>query len=297
MHDDALAYYAAPGPLTDLAAHAERVRALPESLADLCAVVHGLVIHPFLPSLYGLDAKHLRHDELETRDAARVLDRIAALDARPLAEPRPPERRFVGNCRHHSVLLCAFLRTRGVPARARCGFGAYFQPGRFVDHWVCEVWDGARGAWRLVDAQLDARQREAFHIAFDPLDVPRDAFLVAGEAWRRCRSGAADPERFGILDMHGLAFVRGNVVRDLAAFAKRELLPWDGWGIAAHDGESDAAELALVDRAAALTLAGDERHAERLALHVSEPGFRVPRTVISFQLGHARIELPPEVAS
>ena len=35
-----------------------------------------------------------------------------------------PERRFVGNCRHFTVLLCAFLRARGVPARARCGFGA-----------------------------------------------------------------------------------------------------------------------------------------------------------------------------
>ena len=62
--------------------------------------------------------------------------------------------------------------------------------------------------------------------------------------------------------------MRGNVVRDLAAFAKRELLPWDGWGLMADMHESDAAELALLDRVAALTLAGDERHAERLALQI-----------------------------
>lgn len=294
MRDDALADYATPGPLTDLARHAARVAALPASVAELCAVVQGLLVHPFLTSLYGLDAKAVPPDDVETRDAAEMLDRILARDPRPLAEARPPERRFAGNCRHHSVLLCAFLRARGVPARARCGFGAYFEPGRFVDHWVCEVHDGAQ--WRLVDAQLDARQREVFRIGFDPQDVPRDAFLVAGEAWRRCRAGEADPARFGILDMHGLAFVRGNVVRDLAAFAKRELLPWDGWGIAAHDEPSDAAELALVDRAAALTLAGDDRHAERLSLYAAEPGFRVPRTVVSFQAGNALVELAAGVA-
>ena len=146
-----------------------------------------------------------------------MLDRILALDPRPLSDPRPPERRFVGNCRHFTVLLCAFLRAHGASARARCGFGAYFEPAEFVDHWVGEVWDEARGSWRLVDAQLDAPQRESHRIIFDPLDVPRTQFLVGGDAWQRCRQGSADPQRFGILDMHGLWFVLQNLVRDLAA--------------------------------------------------------------------------------
>ena len=163
----ALAYFATPGPLTDLGAHASRLRELPDALADLCHVVQGLVVHPFLAHLYGLERTALRQDELEIRAAAEMLTRMLALDSRPLDEPRPPERRFVGNCRHFTVLLCAFLRARGVPARARCGFGAYFDPPRFEDHWVCDVWDEARGSWRMVDAQLDARQREALRIAFD----------------------------------------------------------------------------------------------------------------------------------
>jgi hypothetical protein len=200
----ALAYFATPGPLTDLRAHASRARDLPHALADLCRVVQGLVVHPFLAHLYGLEPTALRHDELEIRAAAEMLERMLALDSRPLDEPRPPERRFVGNCRHFTVLLCAFLRARGAPARARCGFGAYFDPPRFEDHWVCEVWDEVRGSWRMVDAQLDARQCEALRIPFDPLDVPRTQFLVAGDAWQRCRSGREDPERFGILDLRGL---------------------------------------------------------------------------------------------
>ena len=294
---DVRAYFATPGPLTDLSAHADRVRTLPRAIGDLCAVVQGLVVHPFLAHLYGLEPAAVRLDEVEVRRASHMVDRILALDARPLHEPRPPERRFVGNCRHFTVLLSAFLRAQGMPVRARCGFGAYFEPPNFVDHWVCEVWDEARAAWYLVDAQIDALQRAALPVLFDPLDVPRSQFLVAGDAWQRCRDGRADPQRFGILDMRGLWFVRGNLVRDLAAFAKRELLPWDGWGLMATREEGDAQEMALLDRVAVLTQAGDDRHDERLQLQRSEPGLRVPRVVVSFNLGGAQVDLGPAVAS
>jgi len=290
-------YFAAPGPLTDLGAHRERIHALPTALGDLCRVVQGLVVHPFLAHLYGLPSSALRLDELELRRASDMVAHIIALDARPLAEPRPPERRLVGNCRHFTVLLCSLLRAQGVPARARCGFGAYFTPTTFEDHWVCEVWDAAGGAWRLVDAQLDARQIEAIHIGFDPLDVPRTQFLVAGAAWQRCQRGAADPQRFGILDMRGLWFVRGNLVRDLAALAKRELLPWDGWGCMAVREEGDAAEMALLDRIAELTQAGDGAHEEALRVQRTEPALRVPRVVVSFNLGGAAVDLGPDVAN
>jgi hypothetical protein len=228
-----------------------------------------------------------------------MLDRMLALDPRPLSQPRPPERRFVGNCRHFTVLLCAFLRARGAPARARCGFGAYFDPPRFEDHWVCEVWDRSRGEWRLVDAQLDAVQRQAIRVAFDPLDVPRTQFVVAGDAWQRCRSQLAHPQDFGILDLRGLWFVRGNLVRDLAAHAKRELLPWDGWGLATdRDHPSDARELALLDRVAELTQAGNDRLAEALALQNAEPGLRVPRVITSYGPGGgAQVDLWPGAAN
>jgi hypothetical protein len=299
MADDTHAvrtYFASPGPFTDLSAYRERIDALPATLSELCRVVQGLVIHPFLYQLYGVAASARRLDELETRRAADMLARMLERDARPLSQPRPPEQRFVGNCRHFTVLLCAFLRARGVPARARCGFGAYFAPSTFEDHWVCEVWDAQRAAWHLVDAQLDAEQRQAMRIAFDPLDVPRTQFLVAGDAWQRCRSGAVEAQRFGILDMRGLWFVRGNLVRDLAAMAKRELLPWDGWGLMATREDGDAEEMALLDRVAELTQAGDEYHGEALRHLSAQPGLRVPQVVISFNLGGAKVDLGPGVA-
>ena len=298
MNRDALTYYAMPGPFTDLSAHDAGVRELPRTLPELCQVVQGLIVHPFHAGLYGLTPQAVRQDEVQIRSASAMLDRILALDPRPLSTPRPPERRFVGNCRHFTVLLCAFLRAHGASARARCGFGAYFEPAWFVDHWVGEVWDEARGSWRLVDAQLDALQRESHRITFDPLDVPRTQFLVGGDAWQRCRRGSADAERFGILDMHGLWFVLQNLARDLAARAKRELLPWDGWGLMLdRDRYDDPTVLALLDRVAELTQAGDERHAQVLALHDSEPELCVPRKIVSFGPGGgATVDLGPGVA-
>ncbi len=283
---DALTYHATPGPFTDIRAHTARLRDLPETLPDLCRVVQGLVVHSFHAELYGLDPKALREEELQTRTASAMLDRMVALDPRPLAEPRPPERRFVGNCRHFTVLLTAFLRARGVPARARCGFGAYFEPGGFVDHWVAEVWDPTRGAWRLIDAQIDPAHVKAHKIGFDPLDVPRSEFLVAGLAWQRCRRGEADPQRFGIFDLRGSWFVLQNLVRDLAAHAKRELLPWDGWGLMLQkERYEDPAVVELLDRVADLTQAGDADHLELMKLYESSPDLRLTRKIVSFGPG------------
>ena len=299
MNREALTYYATPGPFTDLSAHTARVRELPRTLAELCRVVQGLIVHSFHTELYGLDPKAAHADDLQIRSASAMLDTILAVDPRPLSEPRPPEHRFVGNCRHFTVLLCALLRAHGASARARCGFGAYFAPAQFVDHWVAEVWDETRGSWQLVDAQLDALQLEAHQIAFAPLNVPRTQFLVGGDAWQRCRRGSADPQRFGILDMHGLWFVLQNLVRDLAARAKRELLPWDGWGLMLdREQYDDPTVLALLDTVSELTQAGDERHAEVLALYDTEPKLRVPRKIVSFGPGGgATVDLGHGVAT
>lgn len=139
--------------------------------------------------------------------------------------------------------------------RARCGFAAYFSKEKYVDHWVTEYWNDERGAWVLFDAQLDAHQRALFKIPFNPADVPRDQFLVAGDCWRLCRAGKADPMDFGILDLFGWWMIAGNVVRDIAALNNREMLPWDCWGPMPRPGEEP--DFALFDRFAVLSHAPD----------------------------------------
>ncbi len=281
--DSPLAYYAQPGAMTDAGPYATHLSDLPSDIDALCHAVQGLMLHIFWAERMGVVLPDERKQELQLRSAQRMLGRLLELDDRPLTEARPPERRLVGNCRDFSVMLTTILRHQGVPARARCGFGRYFLPDHYEDHWVAEYWDAEDARWRLVDTQLDAFQCAELKIAFDPLDVPRDQFIVGGQAWKLCRSGQADPDQFGIFDMHGLWFVRGDFLRDVAALNKTELLPWDGWGLAdAPDEALTAEDYALLDQVAELTR-GDVPDFDALrALYVADDRLRVLDTIRSY---------------
>ncbi len=274
-------YYQRCGTMTALGAHAAEFSALPGDLASLCEVIQGVLIHrDIAPFLYSLKLSEEDRDDGNIRPMAQMLTRIHALDARPLTIAREPGHRLPIVCRHFSLMLCAILRGRGIPARPRCGFGAYFESGKFIDHWVCEYWNAGNARWILVDAQLDAVQRNALNVDFNPLDVPRDRFIIAGDAWNQCRSGRADATRFGIFDMHGLWLVAANVVRDLASLNRMEMLPWDVWGLMELGDEALTGEKkALLDRVAALTLAGDDSFAEVRAIYESDDRLRVPPVV------------------
>ena len=278
-------YYKHDGPMTALGAHAEELRALPTDIASLCEVVQGVLIHrDIAPWLYGITLTEEQRDDGHLRPIAQMLTRIHALDSRPLTDARDVGHRLPSVCRHFSLMLCAILRYQGIPARPRCGFGAYFTPGKFEDHWVCEYWNAGRKRWILVDAQLDAIQRKALHVDFDPLDTPRNKFIIAGDAWQMCRSGLADPAAFGLTHVHlqGLWFIAGNVLRDLASLNRMEMLPWDVWGAMDMNDEALTDETkALLDRVAALTLAGDDAFADLRAIYESDDRLRVPPVVFN----------------
>ncbi len=278
-------YYKHSGPMTALGAHVEEFTALPRELASLCEVVQGTLIHrDIAPWLYGITLSEKQRDDGHLRPLAQMLTRIHELDSRPLTIAREAGKRLPGVCRHFSLMLCAMLRHQGIPARPRCGFGAYFTPGKFEDHWVCEYWNAGEKRWVLVDAQLDAIQRKALRIDFNTLDVPRDRFIIAGDAWQMCRSGRAEANRFGLsyINESGLWFIAGNVLRDLASLNKMELLPWDVWGLMEMDDEAITDDKkALLDRVAALTLADDDAFAEVRAIYESDERLRVPPVVFN----------------
>lgn len=181
-------------PRLCLALYHQRGAASGRSNSDipaLCAVVQGLVIHFGMGDRYSAELA-ARRQEARLRAVVPVVARIRELDPAPLAHARPPARRLVGSCRASTVLLCAFLRA-GVPARARCGFSAYFADRFAGDHWVDEYWQAAERRWVLIDAELDDLLRAEHRIAFDLCDVPRDQWISAGQAWQGCRAGTEDP--------------------------------------------------------------------------------------------------------
>ena len=132
-------------------------------------------------------------------------------------------------------------------------------------------------------------QRSKLHLAFDTLNVPRDQFIIAGDAWQQCRSGRAQPKNFGIFDMRGLWFIAGNVLRDLASLNHEEMLPWDVWGpMIMSDDLLTPDKLALFDRLAGLTLEPDKHFAELRALYDNDPSLHVPAQV--FNVERKRVE-------
>jgi hypothetical protein len=268
--------------MTAVSEHGSGHADLPRDVAALARAVQGLLLHEQWASAYDVKLSDERRGESHIRPAAQMMDRLLAHDRRKLSVARPLDARLVGVCRHFTVLLVALLRAKGVPARARCGFGAYFTPGRFEDHWVCEYWNAMEARWVLADAQLDKLQRDKLKLDFAVLDVPRDRFVIAGDVWAQCRSGEADPASFGIFGMRGFWFVARNLMRDLAALNSMEMLPWDKWGAMPEPDETlDDDRFALFDRIAALTRAPDAAFAELVRLYDCDDRLRVPAVVFN----------------
>jgi hypothetical protein len=257
------------------------VRELPRDPDRLAGIVRDLIIHRGEGGLFGYDIPERRlHNDAESRYVIALLRILRERSDRPLAERRSPGQRFVGTCRDFALLHCSLLRATGTPARLRCGFATYFdEDGFHDDHWVVEYL-AKDGVPRLADPQV----HHEYDMPFDPLDVPRDLFVVAPEAWRICRDGTADPRTFGVrglgsegLSYTGLWFVRADVRRDLAALNGVEVLPWDEWGPELTDDASlTEAELALID---SVTAATDENTLRRL---YEDPRLAVPDEITSY---------------
>ena len=278
-----LTYFAQYGKMTDPGPYADLYADLPSDVPALVQIVQGLIVHIFWAERYGLNLSEERKSEVQLRRTERRLRRTLELDNNPLTTSRSNDNKTIGNCRDFSVTLASMLQSKGIPARPRCGFGAYFLPNHFEDHWVCEYWNEAEGRWILVDAQLDQLQRNVLGISFSPLDVPRDQFIVGGAAWKICRSGKADPDQFGIFDMHGMDFIKGDFLRDVAALNKVELLPWDCWGMILMDYATlPPDDLSMLDRLANLTEADVPDFDTVRQLYESDPRLCVGESIQSY---------------
>jgi hypothetical protein len=264
--------------MTSPGKYAELFDGLPGDVAGLVRVVQGLMIHEFWTAAYGVTLTGAERETVHLRRVEDLLGAIVSRDDRPLDVGRAPGARIATNCRGFTVLAVTLLRAKGIPARSRCGFGAYFTDGWFEDHWVAEFWDGSR--WRLADAQIDEVQRGKLSIDFDLIDVPHDRFVIAGDAWRQCRAGKADPDRFGLsfIPEAGDWWIAANLMRDAAALDDVELLPWDRWG--AMPEPDHTIDVALFDELAAATAEPSMPEVRRL---LADDRLRVPAEVFNVQ--------------
>lgn len=277
-------YYTTQSVMTDPGKYAGMYEDLPDDIPGLIRVVQGVLLHVFWTSRYGVELSEEREKEVNIRKVEDMLERILELDANPITAPRELDKRLVGNCRDFSIFICSFLRHKGIPARPRCGFGAYFLTGKYADHWICEYWDTDKERWIQLDAQLDSLQIKTLGIEFDPLTLPEGEFLTAGQAWKFCRAGKLNPDKCGFFDpqlphLRGYWFIKDNMIRDFMALNKVEILPWDTNNsdiMGSPDGETTESQYSLLDKVAHLTTSGDSVFTEVRELYESDSSFRMP---------------------
>ncbi len=256
-------------------------------LAALREASAGLVFHY---RAHGDIADHgfapKRMAEINLRYAAAMFARLRELtSAAPGADRRPTER-LVGCCRDFALLFVAMARHHGIPARVRVGFATYLVPGWAMDHVIAEVWDERR--WRLVEPEVGADHTDPTDgTELDVLDVPRNRFLVGPDAWLACRSGEPDASRFVVAPELTEPFLRGwpyllhNLVLDLAALNRHEMILWDGWGVmAGTEEEVGEATAARMDGLAAL-LADPAMGLDAIRAAFAADDVRVPPVVTS----------------
>jgi hypothetical protein len=285
MEIDPQTFYATQSEITEPGAYIHLFADLPRDIASLCKVVQGLIIHYHFGAMYGYTIPDNRLSEVDTRSVEKMLARISELDPRSLTEERPPEKRLVGCCRDSASLFCSMARYWGIPARVRIGFSAYFDRHFKHDHAIVEYLDVTQKRWKLVDPEMSEKHVASNPlISFDVLDIPRDRFIVAGKAWQRCRSGKANPDLFCVSpegDLRGWWFIGDELVRDLAALNKMELLLWDSWGLMGA-AQITTEKFSLLDKVAMLTLAGDEAFAQTRTLYERNGELMVTLPLISY---------------
>ena len=295
-----LHYYSEPGLITRLDRYGPFLDWLTSDVRAINQVVQGILIHDLWIEQYGAPLDWSQSYDTKIAYMEDLLDKAVQLDSRSLSLPRAPEKRVVCCCREFATLFCAILRYKGVPARSRCGFGLYFAPGYCEDHWMCEYWDRRQERWVQVDPQIDPFQQSTLKVEFSPLDMPAGNFMVAGEAWKKCRSGeidplrcgiSCDPKEFGLESLCGLWFVRGQLLRDFASLNKVETNPllvrlgkglsWRPWRlVGADDGELSSDDYRLLDTIAEYSMDPDRYFDEIRALYESTKDLQPPEEIL-----------------
>ena len=278
----------APGPWSSSLFQVEReIEAIAASSRNAC-------FHEVYAVETGIAASNIPPAESDAaqRFVARMLERIYARDSRSLCYPREKHLCFHGTCRDYAILACSIARSLGIPARLRCGFAFYFNPLRGFgdDHWVVEIWSESEGRWKLVDPEVDKTLPQHEPVKIDPLDVPRSEFQVAGTAWRRMREGRSDAMKYGVdsIGINGEWFMAANVIRDLASLNRREMLPFDYWGLAAEIASQQSvteSQRRCIDEVAAVISDESFDFFKLRAIYQQSPSLQVQDPITSWPKG------------
>lgn len=218
-----LNFYQKTSLFTDLGFYTAFAKNLPNDIETLCLLLRNQIIHPFdlkdeeernnPRSFYGDMTKIPRTSLIYENDLfPTAIAMIAELLRRNpnFTIERKIEDKLHVCCRETTILLVAILKAKNIPARARCGFThAVSEIDGMGDHWIVEYYNEECKRWVLVDPTMfyDQETLDYFKIDYSLIDIPRDKFIFAANAYLGLRNGKykkediygfSDPKTFGI---------------------------------------------------------------------------------------------------
>ena len=286
-----LDFYSTQSTFSDPGKNSYLLSKLPDSITELCNIVHGLVLQKdYTQKLYNFAAPKERKSEADLRFIEKILDRITEIDNSPLSKKRSPQNRLFGTCRDFALLLVSFLRHKHIPARLRFGFATYFNPKWYEDHVVSEYWSADQRKWILVDPELGEEEIRECNIKFSNTNIPRNKFLTSSVAWKMIRDRKVSGDLFGVpvIKIKGTWFVFASVVRDLTSLNKVELLPWDYTKFTDRNfknlSDLNPEETGLIDKISELTLDVTKNLQKIISMYRNDSRLNGNNTLVSYTI-------------
>ncbi len=209
-----LDFYRQYSSFTDPGEYEYLYKNLPNSLPELCSLIKSQFIHVYeeLPKYHDQIPKERWNESLTMYPTVQsILKGLLSYDSRGLVKDRKVENRLVLACREYAMLLASILKYRGIPARVRCGFATYLNPGSYTSHIICEVWNKNENRWMLVDPSKDM------------VDFGREKFEFGNDAWLKMQNNEIDLKLYSMMGQPGLVIITIALCHDLASILGKRI--------------------------------------------------------------------------
>lgn len=278
---------------TDLGLYKEIVQKLPDDVRELGLLVRKNIIHPSTLDEGNVGTNEdLRFGDMtempwwrqkEDDNLATAVAMIAELyrrDGRGLVDDRKVSDKLVISCRYMATFFAALLKAKGIPARVRAGFAAYFEQAEFGDitgdHYINQYWNEKEERWVTIDVDGSLSIKHGF--TFDPYDMSANIFHFPAKAWLDIRAGKVDPNYFlNSKPERGQIVVVWALMHDFHCLMNNEImyLHYTAFESYARFEKITEEELKKLDNLAQLMMNPDENFVELKKLWETDKEFRL----------------------
>lgn len=217
MEKEILSFYRKTSMYTNYGKYKDYFKSLPNDLKKLTKLINKQYIHRVVLTRSYIEGTTISkqypwqnyrcHDDVLITVPAIVAE-LFRLDKRGFTDERKIKDKIVITCRYASILTASILKAKGYSARVRSGFTKYIKPGNYLDHWIVEYYDRKEKRWVIIDSDI-IRNTHIFE-DYTNIDIEREYFYTASDAWLDARSGKVN------LDI----FVHGNCIKGMSMLAR-----------------------------------------------------------------------------